>query len=199
MSSKSFIRLAGIFGIISPILTFMLISLAISQAGSWFVWTERALSDLGVHAESALLFNSGLIIGGILNIIFALAVIRSYGNQTVGRSGAFFLLLSGIFLTSIGVFPENSPNNIHYIVSVAFFSALSLSLLIQSVALLQTSTKRQFGIFTLIMTLIATITWIIWMPLKPYEGVAIPETVSGLAGTAWSITMGTKLLRMKQP
>jgi hypothetical membrane protein len=197
VSSQSFDRLAGVFGIVNPLLTFTLIGLAIVQTGSWFVWTENALSDLGVHAESAMLFNPALIIGGILTIIFAYGVIHFYQNQTIGRSGAFFLLLAGIFLTSIGVFPENSPNNIHYIVSVAFFSILALSLFIQSAALLLTPTHRKLGIFTLIMALIAATTWIIWMPLEPYKGVAIPETISGIAGAAWSIVMGAKLLRTK--
>jgi hypothetical protein len=82
--SKPFTRFwaYGLFGIISPILAFILISLAISQASSWFSWTGNALSDLGVHKESAVLFNSGLIIGGILSIVFAFGVMRFYQNQT---------------------------------------------------------------------------------------------------------------------
>jgi hypothetical membrane protein len=199
VSSKSLTRFASILGIISPILTFTLISLAISQASSWFSWTENALSDLGVHEESAALFNSGLIIGGILNTIFAFNVIRYYGNQTVGRDGAFFLLLAGIFLASIGVFPENSPNNVHYIVSLAFFAALPLSLLIQSTALMQTPANRKLGAFTLIIALTTIIPWAIWFPLRPYKDVAIPELVSALAAATWSMTMGMSLLQKTWP
>jgi hypothetical membrane protein len=190
-------KLPAYCGIISLILTFILVGLAIFQA-SWFSWTENALSDLGVHAESATLFNSGLILGGILTVIFAFGVVRFYGNQTVGRDGAFFLLLAGIFLASIGVFPENSPNNIHYIVSVAFFAAFPLSLLIQSAALMQTAVNRKFGAFTLLIAIIAIIPWAIWMPLRPYKGVAIPELVSATAAATWSIVMGFELLREKQ-
>lgn len=182
---------------ISPILTFILIDLAIFYA-PWFSWTGNALSDLGVHEESAALFNSGLIIGGILNIIFAFGVMRFYQNQTVGKDGTFFLLLAGIFLASIGIFPETAPNNIHYIVSVAFFAAFPMSLLIQSVALMQTPKNRKLGIFTLAIAIIAIIPWAIWMPLKPYEGVAIPELVSATAAATWSIIMGLTLLRGKQ-
>jgi hypothetical membrane protein len=178
-------------------LTFILISLAISQA-SWFSWTGNALSDLGVHEESAVLFNSGLIIGGILTIIFAFGVMCFYQNQTVGRDGAFFLLLAGIFLAFIGIFPETAPNNIHYIVSVAFFAAFPMSFLFQSASLLSTPTHRKLGAFTLIMAIIAFISWAIWFPLKPYRGVAIPELVSALAAATWSIVMGSTLLREKQ-
>jgi hypothetical membrane protein len=189
---------SALFGVISPILTLILISLAISQASSWFSWTGNALSDLGVHEKSAALFNSGLIIGGILDTIFAFGVIHFYQNQTIGRGGAFFLLLAGIFLASIGIFPETAPNNIHYIVSVAFFAAFPMSLLIQSVALLSTPMYRKLGAFTLVMAIIAVIPWAIWTPLKPYRGVAIPELISALAAATWSIGMGTTLLREKQ-
>jgi hypothetical membrane protein len=198
VNSQSFTRLAGVFGIISPILTFVLIGLAIAQASSWFSWTGNALSDLGVHEESAVLFNSCLIIGGILNVIFAFGVMRFYQNQTIGKDGAFFLLLAGIFLASIGIFPETAPNNIHYIVSVAFFAAFPMSLLIQFAALMRTPKNRKLGIFTLAITIIAIIPWAIWMSLKPYEGVAIPELISATAAATWSINMGSMLLQGKQ-
>lgn len=191
-------KLAGFFGVISPVLTFILIGLAISQA-SWFSWTENALSDLGVHAESATLFNGGLILGGTLTMVFAFGMTRFYGTQAVGRGGAFFLVLAGTFLASIGVFPETAPNNIHYIVSVAFFSMLPLSLLFQSVALLQKPQNRTLGAFTLIIALITLISWAIWIPLKPYTGVAIPELVSAMAAAVWSITLGIKLMRQPEP
>ena len=195
--SSVWFRASGVFGIIGPILAFILMFLSISQA-PWFTWTGNALSDLGVHEESALLFNSGLIVSGILDIVFAFGIMRFYQDHRVGRDGAFFLLLAGIFLASIGVFPETTPNNIHYIVSVAFFAMFPVSLLIQSASLLSTPARRKLGAFTLIMAIIAILPWAIWEPLKPYRGVAIPELVSALAVATWSIMMGSTLLREKQ-
>jgi hypothetical membrane protein len=199
--SKSFAGFwaSGLFGIISPILTFIFIGLAISQASLWFSWTGNALSDLGVHEESALLFNSGLVVGGILNIVFAFGVMRFYQNQTIGRYGTFFLVLAGIFLASIGIFPETAPNNMHYLVSVAFFAAFPVSLLIQSAALLSTPAHKRLAAFTIIMAITAIVPWAIWLPLKPYRGVAIPELVSALAAATWSIIMGSTLLRKNKP
>ena len=181
-------------GILSPIIAFLLISLAILFS-LWFSWTGNALSDLGVHEESAVIFNAGLVISGILNVVFAFGVMHFYRNQTIGRDGAFFLLLTGIFLASIGIFPETAPNNIHYIVSVGFFATFPLSLLIQSAALLSSADQRKLGAFTLIIAIIAFLPWAIWEPLRPYRGVAIPELVSALAAATWSIVMGTILLR----
>ncbi|MEM2102957.1 MAG: DUF998 domain-containing protein [Candidatus Bathyarchaeia archaeon] len=197
MSYKSVNKVAGVSGVLSPVLAFVLIGLAISRA-SWFTWTDNALSDLGVHEESALLFNSGLILSGILTVIFAFGVMRFYGTKSVGRSGTFFLLLAGIFLAAIGVFPETAPNNIHYIVSVAFFGALPLSLFIQSAALMTSTASRSFGVFTLVMAIVALSPWAIWTAFKPYSGVAIPELISAVAAALWSITMGTKLIRQAE-
>ncbi|MGQ9565715.1 MAG: DUF998 domain-containing protein [Candidatus Bathyarchaeales archaeon] len=198
MSKKSFNKMAGVFGVASPVLAFVLIGLAISRA-AWFTWTGNALSDLGVHEESAWLFNSGLFLSGILTVIFAFGVIRFYGTKAAGRSGAFFLLLAGVFLAAIGVFPETAPNNIHYIVSVAFFSALPLSLFLQSLTLITSTAGRSLGTFTLVMAIIALLPWVIWTAFKPYSGVAIPELVSAIAAALWSITMGIKLMRVQSP
>jgi len=195
--SSVWFRVSSVLGIIGPVFTFILIFSAISQA-PWFTWTGNALSDLGVHEESALLFNSGLIIGGILDVVFAFGVMRFYQNRRIGRDGAFFLLLASIFLTSIGIFPETTPNNIHFIVSVAFFAMFPVSLLIQSAAMLAMPTHKKLGAFTIIMAIVAIIPWTIWIPLKPYRGVAIPELVSALAAATWSIVMSSTLLKEKQ-
>jgi len=66
-------RLAGFCGLTNPVIVFMLIALSISYS-PWFSWTENALSDLGVHGIAAILFNSGLIIGGVLAITFAIGL-----------------------------------------------------------------------------------------------------------------------------
>ncbi|MEE9152300.1 MAG: hypothetical protein V3U20_10790, partial [Thermoplasmata archaeon] len=77
MTQKSFVslRTAGICGILSPLIAFTCIGLAILYS-PWFSWTDNWLSDLGgfpgerpvwsAHGLSSILFNTGLIIAGIL-------------------------------------------------------------------------------------------------------------------------------------
>jgi hypothetical membrane protein len=62
---------SGICGFLTPILAFALIFSAIASYPE-FSWVDNALSDLGiVEGITALLFNSGLLIGGALCFIFA--------------------------------------------------------------------------------------------------------------------------------
>jgi hypothetical membrane protein len=172
-------------------MAFILISLAI-LVSPWWTWTENALSDLGVDGINALLFNSGLILGAILFFIFILGGLkRFFQNQTVGRIGVFFLLLVAVFLFLIGVFPEPTPYRLHIIVSVGFFATLVLSLLILATAMLRIPSERKLGAFTLLLAIIALLPWVV---PNPWEGVAIPELIAALAGTAWSVTMSIRLL-----
>lgn len=66
------IRLSGISGIISSILPLIMI-LASTVLEESFSWNRNALSDIGV-SHLAWLFNSALVIGGLLNLLFAVGL-----------------------------------------------------------------------------------------------------------------------------
>jgi len=71
LKNVDWLKISGVSGVLAPLVAFTLISLAITSHPQ-FSWTGNALSDLGVvEGVTAVLFNSGLIIGGILAIIFA--------------------------------------------------------------------------------------------------------------------------------
>ena len=72
-------NLAGICGILLPFVFFTGILIAISYS-PWFKWTHNALSDLGVKGISALIFNNGLIFGGLLAFIFSIGLIKILSN-----------------------------------------------------------------------------------------------------------------------
>jgi hypothetical membrane protein len=164
--------------------------LAISYA-PWFSWSENALSDLGVGGTNAVLFNAGLIGGGILYLPFAWSIMRFFRNRTLGKIGGYLLALAAVFLVGIGVFPENTGYRIHLYVSVGFFASLGLSLLFQSATMIQTSAERNLGAVMIFLVVIGVTFWI----LHPWKGVAIPELISGLIAAIWSFVMSVKLLR----
>ena len=69
-------RLSGVCGILTPIIAFVCIFLAINSAPE-FSWTENALSDLGVMpGATSAFFNFGLIVSGILGFVFAASLFR---------------------------------------------------------------------------------------------------------------------------
>jgi hypothetical membrane protein len=73
------LKAAGLCGVATPIIVLPLILLSISYS-PWFSWTRNALSDLGVH-EAAILFNSSLMIGGVLALAFAFGLMQSLNSS----------------------------------------------------------------------------------------------------------------------
>jgi len=184
------LRIAGLCGVIGPVISLLFIAFAIAYTSqfNWFTW---ALSDLGVH-EAALIFNSGLIVGGVLSTIFAIGLMQILRKQVLGFLGTFTLILSSISLCAIGVFPE-SAGRIHFYVSISFFALLAISLFLIGAALIREPSQRYLGLFTL-LTLLAGIVAVTAALTVLHEGVAIPEIIASLAASVWSIVFGIKLL-----
>jgi len=185
----NWLKISGISGITAPLIAFTLILIAIAFSPS-FSWTENALSDLGVQGGvTAVLFNTDLIITGVLAIFFATGLFRFLQENLLGRIGASVLVLDAFALTAIGVFPEN-VEPIHYYASVAFFALLPISMLFLGAAFLRTP-RTKLGFFTFIAAIVAAVVWTV-----PFgEGVAIPETLSGLSASAWAVVLGINLLK----
>lgn len=180
------LRIAGLCGVIGPIISLSFIALAIAYS-PWFNWFKNALSDLGV-GEAALIFNSGLIVGGVLNTIFAFGLMQILRKQVLGLLGASILILSAISLCAIGVFPE-SAGRIHLYVSISFFALLAISLLIIGAALVQDSSQRYLGLYSILTVVVAAIAAV----AVPHQGAAIPEIIGSLAASVWSIVFSIKL------
>ncbi|MCL6578031.1 MAG: DUF998 domain-containing protein [Candidatus Bathyarchaeota archaeon] len=195
MNSRNFnlLRISGISGVITPVVAFTFISLAITYSPS-FIWTDNALSDLGIQeGVTAPLFNYGLIISGILTLVFACGLFVLLSNRSMGKIGAFIFVLDALALTAIGVFPENITPT-HYQVSVAFFALYPISMFVIGASfLLEKQTKM--GLFTFLTAAIAVAVWITYFSTHFVSGVAIPETVSALAASAWAIVLGCKMLK----
>jgi len=71
----------------------------------WFVFTEDAFSDFG-GSESCCpeLYNYGLMITGMLIVLYGLAICI-VADEKLEVAGGSYVILAGIFLALIGVFP----------------------------------------------------------------------------------------------
>jgi len=181
-------KIAGLCGVIGPIIPLSFIALAIAYS-PWFNWFTNALSDLGVH-EAAALFNSGLIIGGVLTTLFAVGLMQILRKQVLGLFGTYTLVLSSAHLCAIGVFPE-SAGRIHFFVSVAFFELLAISILLIGTALIREPSQRYLGLFSILTVVAAAVA----AGMVPHEGAAIPEIIAALAASVWSVVFGIKLFK----
>ena len=193
-TNATWFRTSGACGIITPIAALIFISLAIASCPE-FSWVDNALSDLGaVHGATALLFNSGLIISGIFSFIFATGLFVFLGGNVASRAGAVIFVLATVSLLAIGMFPE-SVRPVHYLVSVAFFVLMPISMLVIAGAFWLLREVRM-AVFTLLVAVAAAAPWILYFSIRYVSGVAVPEAVSAFAGAVWAIVLGFKMFRV---
>jgi len=186
LAHKKWLRLAGLCGIAAPLIAFSCIFLAISMS-PWFSWSANALSDLGV-GEADWVFNSGLMAGGILTMVFAAGLLVAFRRRALGRVGAALLFMDAIALFGIGIFSE-AAGDIHSYFSVAFFVLFPISLFLLGAGAVMAGSKR-FGSFTIVDGILAALPWAFG-----WDGVAIPETVSVLIASVWIMAEGVRLTR----
>jgi len=175
---------------VAPILVFSLIFLAIGLAPG-FNWNKNALSDLGVGA-TAPIFNSALIAGGLLLLPFSIGLRQTLPRGALSLLGTILLSLGMLVLSGIGLFPEDA-GRIHLYLSVAFFALLPLSFLLIGFSELSQQKSRASGMLTILTGLLAALIWALHWSIR-LGGVAVPETISALLGSAWAIAMGAKLI-----
>jgi len=176
------LRLAGLCGIAAPILALLFIFAAIFFS-PWFHWSANALSDLGV-GEAALIFNFGLVIGGILAAVFAVGLFLTY-QDILRRLGVLVFFLGTLSLIGIGIFSE-AAGRIHFYFSVAFFVLVPLSLWIMGAGIFRSGSKG-FGVLTMIIAVMGTLPWV-----GQWTAVAVPELLSSLSFAVWSIIQGVR-------
>ncbi|MFQ6129640.1 MAG: DUF998 domain-containing protein [Candidatus Hadarchaeaceae archaeon] len=184
LARKKWFRLAGLCGVAAPAVALSCIFLSISLS-PWFSWSANALSDLGV-GEAAWVFNSGLMAGGILTMIFAAGLSVAFKGRTLGRVGAVLLFFDAIALFGVGLFSE-AAGKIHSYFSVAFFVLFPLSLFLLGASAIMAGSKK-FGSFTVVDGVLAALPWVF-----SWDGVAIPEMISALVASIWIMAEGARL------
>jgi hypothetical membrane protein len=193
LKSPALLKISGIYGILAPVFAFTLILLAIANYSS-FSWTQNALSDLGVvPGVTSSFFNSGLIICGVWGLNFTIGLFILMSESILGRVGATVFASACLALVAIGMFPENIAPT-HYYASVAFFVLLPISMLIL-VGALWGARQTALSTFTLLLATVAATPWILLFSIRYVSGVAIPELISALAGAAWIIVLGSKMIK----
>ena len=189
------IRLAGISGIISSTLPLIMI-LASTVLEKSFSWNKNALSDIGV-SQTAWLFNSALIVGGLLNLLFAIGLRNYLGKTRWLKIGVSLLIVSSISLALVGVFTENY-NIIHALVALGYLLLAPLGL----ICIGRGEKSKQFGKVSLVLGIIALLV-ILGLPIITFVanleiGFAVPEFLEALVLSTWTFWVSLKLIRQQR-
>jgi len=189
--TQNLIRLAGISGIIGSTLPLIMIFASTVLENS-FSWNKNALSDIGV-SQTAWLFNSALIVGGLLNLLFVFGL-RNYLDKTRWfKIGVSLLIVSSISLALVGVFTENY-NIIHVLVALGY-------LLLAPVAIIcigQGEKNNQFGKVSTSLGITALMA-IFGLTVTTFVanlsiGFAVPEFAESLVISFWTFWVSLNLL-----
>ncbi|UCD92633.1 MAG: DUF998 domain-containing protein [Methanobacteriota archaeon] len=181
--SRIYNLVGSICGIPAPIIFLICYLISWSQS-PWYVFGGRYLSDLGV-GEGAIAFNTGLIVAGLLALPFAFSLWRLLGTTISSSLGAIVLAASGIALMSVGIFTEDF-GNLHFIVSVLFFSLTLLTVLLLIWPLIRSPRFKYVGFFSFILTLttLAVVAPIGFNPLS--------ETIAVMMILVWMLVVAAR-------
>lgn len=124
----SLIMYCALIGFIGAVVFSLMWTLAVLVDGSW-VFGEETLSELGGDRPGRIYFNSGVIITGIMGLIFAIGLYVLMDGKFLGRIGAVVAMMGAIALIGVGIFPITT-GAYHTFFSYAFFGIILVSLLL---------------------------------------------------------------------
>ena len=190
MISSKIVKFSGACGIL--VLFVFLTSLFFSiQQAPLFSWTDNAISELGKQNAVPFIFNNGLIITGILLLLFSIGLLKEIKNRFVSP---LFFILSSIFLIGVGLIPL--PRIEHVYLSGMFFGAFGYAFFAFGFSFYNDSipflkNMAIFAIFNLIILMISPIS------LSFFKGEAIPEIIIIIPGFVWCVIFGSKMVISK--
>jgi len=186
-------KIAGACGITSQLIALIMI-LVVTGNSPWFSWTEYNISVLGVEGSMKMLFNWGLILTGLLSLIFAIGLRKNLLLSRPGQYGVISLIIGSMGIATIGIFPR-SIDLPHDVASVVFFLFVILAFLLIGTASIAAS-QLKWGLFSLISGVLMIAFWRIpWT----WNGDAIPQLLNCLPWSLWTIVFGVMLLRNFSP
>jgi len=148
----------------------------------WFSLTTHAFSDLGgPRASQPGIYNYGLMITGAIASLYALSLIDDAGNK-VEVVGGGFMLIAGVFLVLIGVYPSGTRP--HTFISTWFFMQADLAIFTWGVGLMLEK-RRSLGGVSIAMGLLGpTAAMVI-----PWPSTAVLEAYGIILISIWVILM----------
>jgi len=132
----------------------------------------------------ALIFNTGLILTGILMLYYVQSLVRRL-DDPLTRIGTVPFVMACIFLIAIGVFSENF-NPTHYYVSVGFFFSFPWAMWILGLSWLRFQRLRWFAVLSLVLPFVSVFLWSgSFAGIFAWSGVAIPEILTAITAIGW--------------
>lgn len=196
----------------------MLVAQVIAAA-AWsdpaYSWTAHAISDLGVTtcgefsdggqvravcSPAHLVFNLGLVVGGLL-VAAGAVLLRSVWGTTATRVAMIFMLLSGLCVATVGLLPWDLEPDLHDLAALAqwVFQVVAMLLLVSLVrdprpgsALLATGTLG-----CVIISVVGFVVFLVGFDADTFIGWGLAERLAFDVLTLWTMAVGAHILIRK--
>ncbi len=182
-------RMTAVCGITSQLVALTALLGAVISNSPWFSWTEDHISALGVEGSAKMLFNSGLVLAGILSLIFAIGLGWCFLSGRLGQLAMVSLILGSIAVFDMGVFPRTF-DFMHGVSTTVFFVFITLALLLIGVAAI-TASQMTWGLLSITAGVLVAAPQLV---LGPLSGGAILQLLSYLPWSLWIMAFGIMLL-----
>ena len=181
-------RMTGVCGIISQLVGITALVVVISRAPE-FNWTEDHISFFGVEGSTKTIYNSGLIVVGILSLIFAIGLGRCLLSGWLGQSAMVFFILGSAAVFTMGACPR-TWDFAHGASTVAFYVCIIAALVLTGAAAI-TASQVIWGLLSI--TTAVFVAALLLIP-GPLAGGAITQLLAYLPWALWTIALGVVLL-----
>ncbi len=190
--------LAGLAGFSLWMILYAVAAVAMASGRGYSI-TGNYLSDLGNPRTAAApwAFNAADIIAGLAAIPFGFALGSAIGGR-VGRLLQVLVVVAGIALTFIGIFPEESPYDLHGRFSTAFFLLLTVSLGVLTVPALRSPVLRPVGGWVTAVAFVFNVVLVLTTVLN-LAAPQLGEHLGVFAALAWQLSTSLHLWRSPAP
>ena len=142
---------------------------------------SRCHLDRRRDANTVVLFNGGLIAGGVIGLAFGYALLQAAGTRAeIAVLGLLGLTLASMSL--VGVFPQGTAP--HFPVAASFYLLLTVSLVADALVRARAG-ERTPGVVSAVAGITNIGTWVVWIAASTPWGLAVPEILGALAFGAW--------------
>ncbi len=155
-----------------------------------FDWTVNPLSDMGswyrtdlgnLQLLSAILFNGGLIITGLLCAYFTIWLIRKFTDRLTKFGLAFFVVTS-LLMVGVGIFSEDFSVP-HGLTAISFFLSIPIACAAIGLVWLRLKETRSIGVVAVFLSFLSLL--IMFQPWIEFP-IAVLETLVSLVALAWT-------------
>ena len=162
LKSTNFV--AGWLGVLA--VAVVIIAIIMSAATSGWIFGLNSISDLGVLADGSLIFNAGVIVGGVLLLAYGAG--RATYDEGLYGAGAICVALAAIGIVMLAVFNlDVGSKYVHYLFAVWAALFLATAMIVNSVQLFKDGGSRRIVAGVAIVVFVISIaTFVVLTPAE---------------------------------